>query len=84
MPDLSGCILTGAEVISVIVGDHKVCLKLPMNLGKHCIVIPSRFPNGTEANVCLDVCSKRGVSAGVKISIIMGGVKVASASFGEC
>lgn len=77
-------VLVAAQCISVTVEDHKVCINLPLSLGKHCIPIPVNFPTGTAAKACLKICTTMWVPTGVKVSIEIAGVIVASESFGKC
>lgn len=73
-----------AECISVTIGDHKVCINLPLGLGRHCIPIPVRFPDGTAAQACLSICTTWGIPTGVKVSVIVAGVTIVSQGFGKC
>ena len=79
-----GCLLVAAECISVTTEDHKVCVNLPLGLGKHCISIPVSIPDGTAGKACLTLCTTWGIPTGVKVSVEIGGVTVVSQSFGKC
>ncbi len=80
----AGSLLVHAECISVKTEKQKVCLDLPLGLGKHCISIPISFPDGTVAKACLHICTTWGIPTGVKISIEIGGITVISQTFGKC
>lgn len=76
------CLL--AECISVKVEDNKVCLELPLNLGKECIPIPVEIPNGTVASACLHVCTTWGIPTGVRVIVAVAGAVVAEMTWGKC
>ncbi|WP_369239956.1 hypothetical protein [Jiella sp. M17.18] len=73
-----------AECVSVSVQDHKVCVDLPLGLGKHCIPIPLNIPNGEAGSACLSICTTFGFPTGVKVSVIVAGITVVSETFGKC
>ena len=73
-----------AECIKLSVEDHKVCLSLPLGLGKHCIPIHVNIPNGTAAQACLTICTTWGIPTGAKVSVIVAGITVVSQTFGKC
>lgn len=73
-----------AECISVTVEDNKICIDLPLGLGKHCISIPVNVPNGTAAQACLKICTTFGIPTGVEVSVIVAGVTIVSQKFGKC
>lgn len=73
-----------AECVKVTVEDHKVCLDLPLGLGKHCISIPVSIPDGSVGEACLKICTTWGIPTGVEVSVIIGGVTVVSQKFGKC
>ncbi|MFC3614640.1 hypothetical protein ACFORG_12775 [Lutimaribacter marinistellae] len=73
-----------AECIAVTVSDHKVCLDLPLGIGKVCIPIPIKFPDGEAAKACLSICTTWGIPTGVKVSISIGGITVVEKKFGKC
>ena len=79
-----GELAVAAGCISVTVEDHKVCVDLPLGLGKHCIGIPISIPSGTAAKACLSICTTWGVPTGVKVSVEVAGITVVSQTFGKC
>ncbi|MBI9053255.1 MAG: hypothetical protein JEY96_05525 [Bacteroidales bacterium] len=79
-----GCLLVAAECISVKIENHKICIDLPLGLGKHCISIPVSIPDGTVGKACLSICTTWGIPTGVKVSVIIGGVTIITQSFGKC
>ncbi|WP_353778456.1 hypothetical protein [Winogradskyella sp. 3972H.M.0a.05] len=79
-----GDLLVAAECISITVEDHKVCINLPLHLGKHCISIPISVPNGTAGKACLSICTTWGFPTGVKVSVVIAGITVVSQTFGKC
>lgn len=72
-----------AECISVTIKDGKACLKIPV-AGEVCINVPEWVPNGTVAEVCVDICKKWGIPCGVKAHIKVAGNTVAEQKFGCC
>lgn len=74
-----------AECIAVVVNkDGKVCVKLPLGLGTHCIPIPTPFPAGTAGEACLKIKTKFGIPCGVEVTITIAGKEVVKKSFGLC
>lgn len=79
-----GCMLVAAECISVTTENHKVCINLPLGLGKHCLSLPVSIPDGTAGKACLSICTTWGIPTGVKVTVTIAGVTVVSQSFGKC
>jgi hypothetical protein len=73
-----------AECVKVTVEDHKVCVELPLGLGKHCISIPVSIPDGTAGQACLRICTTWGIPTGVEVSVVIGGITIVSQKFGKC
>ena len=73
-----------ASCISVTVENGKVCLNLPLGIGKFCFPIPSVIPNGTAAEACLSICTTFGIPTGVRVTISVAGKVILSKSFGKC
>lgn len=73
-----------AQCVSVTVEGNKVCLNLPLGIGKVCIPIPISFPNGTAAQACLSICTTWGIPTGVKVTVSILGQVVVQKSFGKC
>jgi len=78
------CVSLAGGCISVTVENNKVCVDLPLGLGKHCLPIPLSVPNGTAAQACLNICTTWGIPTGVSVSVKVAGVTVVSQSFGKC
>lgn len=76
--------IAAAECISVTVENDKVCINLPLGIGKVCIPIPPFVPNGTAAKACLDICTTFGIPTGVKVTISALGRVIVTKSFGKC
>ena len=79
-----GCMLVAAECIAVTTENHKVCINLPLGLGKHCLSLPISIPDGTAGKACLSICTTWGIPTGVKVSVEIAGITVVSQSFGKC
>ncbi|HEX2020030.1 MAG TPA: hypothetical protein VGO17_13915 [Aurantimonas sp.] len=73
-----------AECVSVTVENNRVCVSLPLGLGKHCIPIPRGIPDGEAGKACLSICTTLGFPTGVKVSVVIGGITVVSETFGKC
>ena len=84
LPAGGGHVAVAAQCIAVTVSNHKVCLNLPLGLGKHCLPLPFSIPDGTAAEACLDICTKFGIPTGVRVSIKVAGNTVFSEGFGIC
>ena len=84
VPMQPGTLVVGASCISVTVENGKVCLYLPLGIGKYCFTIPSIFPDGTAGQACLSICTTWGLAMGLKVTVIIAGVTVISQSFGKC
>jgi hypothetical protein len=70
--------------ISVVTQNNKVCVKLPLGFGQHCLPLPVHIPNGTAAQACLTICTTWGFPTGVKVSVIVASITVVSQAFGKC
>ncbi|MBD2099306.1 hypothetical protein [Leptolyngbya sp. FACHB-261] len=71
-----------ADCVSVTVKDNKVCLELPLDLGKKCIDLPDWVPNGEAARACVSVKRKWRVPVGVNLCVYVAGEEVACAYYG--
>jgi hypothetical protein len=73
-----------AQCISVTTADHKICLNLPLHIGRVCLPLPVSVPNGTAAQACLSICTTFGIPTGVKVTVSVAGHIVITKSFGKC
>lgn len=83
-PGEDGHLSLASGCISVTVENGKVCLNLPLGIGKYCFPIPSFIPNGTAAEACLSICTTWGIPTGVKVTISVAGKVIVQKSFGKC
>ena len=79
-----GEFMVSGGCISVTVGNHKICLNLPLKIGKICIPIPLSVPNGTAAQACLHICTFFGIPTGVRVTISALGHVIVRKTFGRC
>ncbi|MFN6952817.1 MAG: hypothetical protein ACK4NE_09545 [Albidovulum sp.] len=79
-----GHLRIAAQCISVTVDNGKVCLNLPLGLGKFCFPIPPVFPNGTAAQACLSICTTWGIPTGVRVTVSIAGNVILEKTFGKC
>lgn len=76
-----------ADCVDVTVSGNKVCLELPLNIGRSCISIPVRVPNGTVAQACISICRTGRIvriPCGVAVYVKVAGIEVASQKWGCC
>lgn len=79
-----GCSLIAGGCISVTTEDHKVCLNLPLRIGKYCFSLPVSIPNGTVGEACIHICTTWGIPTGVKVTVSIAGKTIVTKSFGKC
>lgn len=79
-----GHLSLATECLSVKVEDDKICLDLPLGIGKVCIPIPGFIPNGTVAEACLKICTFGPIPTGAKVAISVAGKTIAEKTFGKC
>jgi hypothetical protein len=79
-----GHIRFAAQCISVTVDNGRICLNLPLGIGKFCLPIPSIFPNGTAAQACIDVCTTWGIPTGVRVTVSVAGKVIVEKTFLKC
>lgn len=79
-----GHLRLAAGCISVVVDGGKICLELPLGLGKFCFPIPPVFPNGTAAQACLSICTTWGIPTGVRVTVSIAGNVILEKTFGKC
>lgn len=80
----SGELFVQAQCISVTVSGGKICLNLPLRIGRVCLPIPSFVPNGTAAQACIGICTTWGIPTGVRVTVSVAGRTVVSKTFGKC
>jgi hypothetical protein len=73
-----------AECISVTVENGKICLNLPLGIGKYCLPVPSIIPNGTAAEACISICTTWGIPTGVRVTVSVAGKVIISKTFLKC
>lgn len=79
-----GHISLAGGCISVTVENGKVCLNLPLGIGKYCLPIPSIIPDGTAAEACIHICTTWGIPTGVKVTISVAGKVIVQKTFLKC
>ncbi|MCZ8313681.1 hypothetical protein [Phreatobacter sp.] len=79
-----GHIRIAAQCISVTVENGKICLNLPLGIGKYCLPIPSIIPDGTAAQACLDICTTWGIPTGVRVTVSVAGKVILEKTFLKC
>lgn len=79
-----GHIRIAAQCISVTVDNGRICLNLPLGIGKFCLPIPSIIPNGTAAQACLDICTTWGIPTGVRVTVSVAGKVIVEKTFLKC
>lgn len=79
-----GHLRIAAQCISVTVENGKICLNLPLGLGKFCFPVPPVFPNGTAAQACLSICTFLGIPTGVRVTVSIAGNVILEKTFGKC
>ena len=72
-----------AQCIELTIKNRRVCLKLPLGIGKICIPVPISY-DGKLAKACLRICTTWGIPTGVKVSVSAGGVVIVQKTFGKC
>lgn len=68
----------------MVVDGGKICLELPLGLGRFCFPIPPVFPNGTAAQACLSICTTWGIPTGVRVTVSIAGNVILEKTFGKC
>lgn len=80
----SGEMEIAAQCISVTVQNRKVCINLPLGIGRVCLPVPGFIPNGQAAQACLSICTTFGIPTGVKVTVSVAGQVIVRKSFGKC
>lgn len=77
-----------AQCISVQVSNRRICLNLPLGIGRVCLPIPARFPNGTAAQACISIKTRKvvfvRVPCGVEVTVRIAGATIVRQTFGFC
>lgn len=79
-----GHLSLAAGCISVTVDGGKICLNLPLGIGKICVPIPPIFPDGTAAQACIHICTTWGIPTGVRLTVSIAGQQIVNKTFGKC
>ena len=79
-----GPLSIAAQCISITTANHKICINLPLGIGKRCFTLPVNIPNGTVGKACLSICTTFGFPTGVRVTVVVAGVTIISQSFGKC
>ena len=67
-----------ASCISVVSGNRRVCLRLPLGIGQVCIPVPFDVPNGTPVRACLSIRTSWGFPTGVCVKLYVAGEQIVS------
>lgn len=65
-----------AACLAIVSSNHKVCLSLPLGLGRVCIPIPFSLPNGTAVRACLSIRTVWGIPTGVCVRLYVAGEQI--------
>ena len=79
-----GPLSIAAQCISVTTANRKICINLPLGIGKRCFTVPVNIPNGTVGKACISICSIFGIPTGFRVTVVIAGVTIISQSFGKC
>jgi hypothetical protein len=80
----SGQMFAAAQCIGVTVQNRKICLNLPLRIGKVCLPVPSFVPNGKAAEACIGICTHWGVPTGLKVTVTVAGKVILQKTYGYC
>lgn len=71
-----------AQCITITSGNHKVCVNLPLGLGRACLPLPFDLPDGTAVRACLDIrTGPFGIPTGVCVRLSVGGEQIVRKCF---
>lgn len=70
-----------AACISIVSGNHRVCLRLPLGIGRVCIPVPFDLPDGTAVRACLSIRTSWGIPTGVCVTLYVAGERIARKCF---
>lgn len=79
----AGELAIAAGCVSITVENGKVCVELPLNIGKFCFPVPN-IPDGTVGQACIDICTHLGIPTGVKLTVTLLGRVIFQKSFLWC
>lgn len=80
----SGALEIAAQCITVTVANRKICISLPLGIGRVCLPVPGFVPNGKVAQACISLCTKFGIPTGVRITVTVAGQVIIRKTFGRC
>lgn len=80
----TGAMEIAAQCISVTVANRKICVNLPLGIGKVCLPVPPFVPNGQAAQACISVCTTFGIPTGVRLTVSVAGQVILRKTFGKC
>ena len=84
LSESSGPMEIAAQCIDVTVANKKICLKLPLGIGKVCVPVPGFVPNGQAAKACISICTTFGIPTGVRLTVTVAGQTILRKTFGRC
>jgi hypothetical protein len=71
-----------AACIAIASRNHRVCLSLPLGIGRVCIPVPFDLPDGTAVRACLSIrTGPFGIPTGVCVTLYVAGERVARKCF---
>ena len=66
-----------AQCLEVTSGNKRVCLNLPLGLGKTCIPLPFDLPDGSAVRACLSIrTGPFGIPTGVCVRLFVAGEQI--------
>jgi len=80
----SGALEIAAQCITVTVANRKICISLPLGIGRVCLPVPGFVPNGQAAQACISLCTKFGIPTGVRVTVKVGSNTILRKTFGIC
>lgn len=73
-----------AQCITVTVANKKICVNLPLRIGRICVPVPGFVPNGKAAQACISICTTLGIPTGVRLTVTVAGAVIVRKTFGRC
>ncbi|MDT0353608.1 hypothetical protein [Pseudonocardia charpentierae] len=81
-PAVSAGLELRAQCITVTSGNHRVCVNLPLGLGRACLPLPFDLPDGTAVQACLSIrTGPFGIPTGVCVTLFVGGEQIVRKCF---